>query len=367
MLLLYCGYVAVVFVFEIRRYYTNTAIEDATEELRQSEDKVSLLHTATPSHDEEDPGLKPSPRRDRDPSGNAVPNTRKQPDPPGIKQSTRVMRVMAKQQLRRQKKLLEKRKSLLDYERQPPQDRPMQKPMLQDRPLSFQLFSGSFRELFQHLYYSIYTEILSNRELSKFEWFCQSFESPFSIMRKLVTPIPCEGDYNRSLVAYSIALSPIWLAFYSTTKVDDLDPFCTHSQAGGTGFCFPSVFWPCCISFAIGCAVIKYGPTEEGATLPLRYSLPIALFGFVIAASWIDVISDQLVNLLEFIGVLLRIPAPIMGMTVLVSDLYIRPCQAFWLNVLTQSSFTIEQAWGNSVGDYTTNGTLAQRGLADMR
>lgn len=24
-------------------------------------------------------------------------------------------------------------------------------------------------------------------------------------------------------------------------------------------------------------------------------------------------------------------------------------------------------AWGNSVGDYTTNGALAQRGLADMR
>ena len=75
--------------------------------------------------------------------------------------------------------------------------------------------------------------------------------------------------------------------------------------------------------------------------MPLKHTLPIALYGFVIAASWIDVISDQLVNVLEFIGVILRIPAPIMGMTVL--------------------------AWGNSVGDFTTNGALAQKGLADMR
>ena len=56
--------------------------------------------------------------------------------------------------------------------------------------------------------------------------------------------------------------------------------------------------------------------------------------------TWIDVISDQLVNVLEFIGVCLRVPSSVMGMTVL--------------------------AWGNSVGDYTTNGALAAKGLADM-
>mmetsp|Transcript_29993 Transcript_29993/g.64665 ORF Transcript_29993/g.64665 Transcript_29993/m.64665 type:complete len:215 (-) Transcript_29993:396-1040(-) len=122
--------------------------------------------------------------------------------------------------------------------------------------------------------------------------------------------------------------------------MDDFDPFFTTGAENGADSCFPSVGWPCCISFAIGCAVIKYAPKEDGSILPLRFSLPLALFGFLIAATWIDVISDQLVNVLEFIGVLLRIPAPIMGMTVL--------------------------AWGNSVGDYTTNGILAQKGLVDM-
>jgi hypothetical protein len=49
--------------------------------------------------------------------------------------------------------------------------------------------------------------------------------------------------------------------------------------------------------------------------MPLQYTVPIALFGFLIAATWIDVISDQLVNILEFVGVVLRIPSSIMGMT----------------------------------------------------
>jgi sodium/potassium/calcium exchanger 6 len=75
--------------------------------------------------------------------------------------------------------------------------------------------------------------------------------------------------------------------------------------------------------------------------MPLRYTVPVALYGFLIAATWIDVISDQLVNVLEFVGVSMRIPSPIIGMTVL--------------------------AWGNSVGDYSTNSALAQKGFSDMR
>lgn len=75
--------------------------------------------------------------------------------------------------------------------------------------------------------------------------------------------------------------------------------------------------------------------------MPLQYTVPVALYGFLIAATWIDVISDELVNVLEFVGLVLRVPSPIMGMTVL--------------------------AWGNSVGDYSTNSALAQKGFSDMR
>lgn len=124
-----------------------------------------------------------------------------------------------------------------------------------------------------------------------------------------------------------------------SSKLKDFDPFCINAA----GACLPPVFLPFCISFAIGCAIFRYAPREgreDDRSMPLYVSLSISLYGFVIAASWIDIISEQLVNVLEFVGVVLRIPAPIMGMTVL--------------------------AWGNSVGDYTTNGALAQRGLSEM-
>lgn len=62
--------------------------------------------------------------------------------------------------------------------------------------------------------------------------------------------------------------------------------------------------------------------------------------GFLIAATWIDAIADQLVRLLTFLGVIFRIPGSIMGLTVL--------------------------AWGNSMGDLSANLTMAKKGLANM-
>ena len=58
------------------------------------------------------------------------------------------------------------------------------------------------------------------------------------------------------------------------------------------------------------------------------------------AATWIDAIADQLVQLLTLLGVVFRIPGSIMGLTVL--------------------------AWGNSMGDLSANMTMARKGLANM-
>ena len=57
----------------------------------------------------------------------------------------------------------------------------------------------------------------------------------------------------------------------------------------------------------------------------LTEQVAIGLYGFVIAATWIDWIAGQLVFLLQSLGVILRIPNYIMGLTVL--------------------------AWGNSMAD----------------
>jgi sodium/potassium/calcium exchanger 6 len=67
---------------------------------------------------------------------------------------------------------------------------------------------------------------------------------------------------------------------------------------------------------------------------------PIALYGFVMAATWIDFVADHLVSVLDFVGIVLHIPGTIMGLTVL--------------------------AWGNSMADLSANITMARKGLANM-
>jgi sodium/potassium/calcium exchanger 6 len=67
---------------------------------------------------------------------------------------------------------------------------------------------------------------------------------------------------------------------------------------------------------------------------------PIALYGFILAATWIDFVADHLVSLLDFMGIVLHIPGTIMGLTIL--------------------------AWGNSMGDLSANMTMARKGLANM-
>merc|ERR1711865_793757 len=74
--------------------------------------------------------------------------------------------------------------------------------------------------------------------------------------------------------------------------------------------------------------------------MSLIAATPIALYGFIMAASMIDYIADNLVALLDFIGIVLHIPGSIMGLTIL--------------------------AWGNSIADLSANVAMARKGLANM-
>mmetsp|Transcript_9975 Transcript_9975/g.12576 ORF Transcript_9975/g.12576 Transcript_9975/m.12576 type:complete len:197 (-) Transcript_9975:38-628(-) len=93
------------------------------------------------------------------------------------------------------------------------------------------------------------------------------------------------------------------------------------------------------VTLPLGLMILRYAPGGEG-TMATFLAVPIALYGFVIAATWIDAIADKLVALLEFLGVTLRIPNSIMGLTIL--------------------------AWGNSMADLSANVTMARKGLANM-
>lgn len=113
-------------------------------------------------------------------------------------------------------------------------------------------------------------------------------------------------------------LSPYWLLWYTS--------------AGN----IPAIVY-CFICLIIGLSVLRYADDEK---LPLFAGTVISLYGFAIAATWIDTIASNLVGLLQFLGTISRIPSSILGITIL--------------------------AWGNSMGDLSANLAMARKGMPDM-
>jgi sodium/potassium/calcium exchanger 6 len=72
----------------------------------------------------------------------------------------------------------------------------------------------------------------------------------------------------------------------------------TNIIAGGWIFYF-LIFWGLAI-FAAS-AICRFAPGGD-SYMPMRVATPIALYGFVMAATWIDFVADSLVSLLDFIG-----------------------------------------------------------------
>jgi sodium/potassium/calcium exchanger 6 len=175
----------------------------------------------------------------------------------------------------------------------------------------------------------LWEDIAFNADLKAYEKFLLVCEFPFTLFRKASIPIPCEGYYNRGFIALSVALSPLWFAWYMLGH--EINMF-----AKGAIFYF-AVYWAICIG--IGAMVLRFAPAGEG-NMAMIAATPIALYGFVMAATWIDYIADHLVSLLDFMGIVLHIPGSIMGLTVL--------------------------AWGNSMGDLSANMCMARKGLANM-
>lgn len=188
-------------------------------------------------------------------------------------------------------------------------------------------FSEGWMELLEH-FATVWDDIAWNGDLDLLTKFLLICEWPFTTLRQLTVPIPCEGYYRRSLVALSLVLSPFWFAYYMWDG-HEVNVWSHWTVYGSV----------CLAMAAIALAVLRFAPGGEG-TMALWAATPIALYGFIIGATWIDTIADALVSLLDFIGIILRIPGPIVGLTIL--------------------------AWGNSMGDLSANITMARKGLANM-
>lgn len=149
-------------------------------------------------------------------------------------------------------------------------------------------------------------------------------ELPFVMVRRCTVPLTSEESYARGPLIVSVVGAPLWLCFYASQRGASV-AFAAYAGSVVAG-----------IAAAAGVALA----TRKNATLKPIPSLALALFGFVVAATWIDVFADQLVSVLEFLGAAVGIPETVLGLTVL--------------------------AWGNSVGDFSTNIAMAKRGLANM-
>ena len=189
-------------------------------------------------------------------------------------------------------------------------------------------FQSGGQELLEH-WAKLWRETYGSDEYSAIEKALITCEMPFTVLRMISIPVPCEGYYCRPLVALSIAISPLWMWYYS------------YQQFGVDLMAGPTVSVVLIVLVPLVCAllVLRYAPCGE---VPM--GLPVAAFitivGFATSATWLDMVADKLVSLLSFFGIMLHIPATIMGLTVL--------------------------AWGNSSQDLVANMTVARKGLSTM-
>lgn len=175
-----------------------------------------------------------------------------------------------------------------------------------------------------------YLNIFQNEEVNFIDKFLLLCEFPFTFLRQMTVPIPTDGFYCRPLVAISCISSPFLFAFYLWYE-NEINAF------GGSTL--PKMIIFIAITLGVGLSIAKYAPPGN-MPMKLAYAGPIAFYGFIMAAVWIDLIAGSLVELLQFLGILFGIPSSILGLTIL--------------------------AWGNSMGDLSANITMARKGLANM-
>jgi sodium/potassium/calcium exchanger 6 len=130
-------------------------------------------------------------------------------------------------------------------------------------------------------------------------------------------------------LALSVALSPFWLCYYFH---DQFDVSILEQPVG----IIVAVF---AIPLALGLLVLRLAPQGTVPPRPLA-AVPLTLIGFVVSATWLDLVADKLVNLMTFFAIICHIPSTIMGLTVL--------------------------AWGNSSQDLIANMTVARKDLSTM-
>lgn len=154
------------------------------------------------------------------------------------------------------------------------------------------------------------------------------FRLPFVILQRATIPMTSSENYSKKWLVISMALSPFFTLYY-------FDSF------SALGFLLATISGAVLGLMAQFCAQNETSPPRWslGTSRPIG-AAAVALYGLVMGVFWIDIIAGELVDLLHCVGVVLGIPGAIMGLTVL--------------------------AWGNSIGDFFTNKSVAKAGRGNM-
>jgi sodium/potassium/calcium exchanger 6 len=158
----------------------------------------------------------------------------------------------------------------------------------------YQAWEDGNKEFIAH-WYQFWEDIYWNDENSIIDKVLLTCEMPFTILRQLTVPVPCDGYYCRPLLAISVALSTLWVGLYY---------WICYSQ----NIFFPQIIivaFP--LSLISGLLILRYAPYDE-RDLSLYLTIPVSLYGFIIAATWINFIADKLVGVLGYLGVVCHIP-----------------------------------------------------------
>ncbi len=156
-------------------------------------------------------------------------------------------------------------------------------------------------------------------------------EIPFTLARTLTIPaVDSEMYFKPFFVASWIGL-PFWV-LYNVVGAGAFSDLVRLSTAAAAGI-------------VLGTVALTFSPSGRPPMIKLGTRIPfglatICLMSFVLAALWINFIATELVCVVAFVGSITGIDDSILGITVI--------------------------AWGNSVGDFSSNLAMARRGLGNV-
>ncbi|CAH2295069.1 mitochondrial sodium calcium exchanger [Pelobates cultripes] len=154
---------------------------------------------------------------------------------------------------------------------------------------------------------------------------------PIEFLLLLTVPVvdPDKEDHNwqRPLNCLHLILSPLLCIF--TIKSGTYALYCIQNVMP---------IWAIFLIVGFLLAAIVFFTTKNGE--PPKYHCVFSYLGFVVSALWINAAATEVVNLLHTFGVIFRLSNTVLGLTLL--------------------------AWGNSIGDFVSDITLARQGYPRM-